>query len=241
MDRFSEGQRLAILGTVFVCAGLLTLAVAGNPFGGGDAPVAVPREITPPDMEEIEAAAAVESTGPPPHLHTRTPGHLDDIGVEEVEAEQHAPRPSTPTGAPVAQTPAPPPTTAPTTTEPPPTTEAPSTTTEPPPPSTTLPAKKEDDPSPVAVADHYTIAANTIVRLYVLENDSDPDGDIADVTLAVVTEPQHASRFTVSAGYLRYRSLPTDASGFSPTDTLVYEICDIDGNCDTARADITIE
>ena len=115
---------------------------------------------------------------------------------------------------------------------------SPTTTT-----TTTLPGKKSDEPdgSPEAINDTYFITSDKIVPLYVLENDSDPDGNLSDATLSLVSGPANAQRFTLAGDYFRYRSYPSTSGQFSAEDSVVYELCDQDGNCDTATVSLFIE
>ena len=89
---------------------------------------------------------------------------------------------------------------------------------------------------PTAVDDVVTTDVNTPVTIRVLENDSDPDGDIIRVT-RITTPPSHGTVEVRTSGSIRY----TPNAGFLGTDSFVYEICD-DGDpvlCDTAT--VTIE
>jgi hypothetical protein len=84
------------------------------------------------------------------------------------------------------------------------------------------------------------LAAGLLVDLYVLDNDSDPDGNLAAATLSVVTDPLHASRFTLEGDHFRYRSRPASSPRFGADDTFDYELCDESGLCATATVTLVI-
>jgi hypothetical protein len=186
----------------------------------------------------------------PAHLMPRTPGYLGEAGAAEPK-DQAADEPpgssqtSSSRAAPASQASPPTTTAAPatTTTTAVTTTTPVTTTTAPPPTTTTLPPKQvaAPDGSPQAVADSYLLAPNTVVHLYVLDNDSDPDGDVSGLTLSLVSGPSHAYRFTFAGTYFRYRSYAQSNEQFSAEDAFVYEICDPDGNCDVATVTVVID
>lgn len=252
-----------VLGGVAAClaalVGMAAISTIGltpwNPSDTGE--VGIDRRVDPSSttIAGEPAAATDEEITMPAHLMPRTPGYLGEPGTAAPKEEEAADEPpassqtSSSRAAPASQA-APPTTTAPpppSTTAPPPatttTTVPASTTTAPPPTTTTLPPKQVAPPdgSPQAVADSYLIAPNTIVHLNVLDNDSDPDGAVSGLTVSLVSGPSHAYRFTFAGTYFRYRSYAESDSQFSPDDAFVYEICDADGNCDTATVTVTID
>ena len=235
---------------MFCVAGALAATALGLPMPWTEArDYGVPREI--PVQTAAEAPADVDeprhvSTATrPPYLTAHLPAHLEsDETVDSEDDESPATMAAgsgresattaTPQTAPtttVAMTT----TTAPVTT----TTVAPPTTTTTTPPATTLPGPKPG--TPVAVADTFTIPADDSVRLRVLGNDSDPDGDIGDVTLTILSGPSHARRFTHEGDHFRYKSYKPHRDEFSPTDSFVYQICDDSGQCATASVTVIID
>ncbi len=97
-----------------------------------------------------------------------------------------------------------------------------------------------DDPAS-ATDDTATVAEDGGTTVSVLANDSVPDG-IASLTIDV---PAGNGTATVNDG-----GTPGDASDdtidytpfadFNGSDTVIYEVCDGDGDCDTAAVDITV-
>ncbi len=88
---------------------------------------------------------------------------------------------------------------------------------------------------PDAVDDSATVTADIESVIDVLSNDSDPDGDLDPTSLSVVGAPSNGSAAPV-AGAIAY----TPSAGFTGHDTLVYEVCDLTGSCNTAVVDITV-
>jgi hypothetical protein len=87
---------------------------------------------------------------------------------------------------------------------------------------------------PTARNDSATVKKNKSVRISVLANDSDPDGDALTITRA--TDPPHGS-VTVDRGLsLTYRP----DQGFVGTDTFTYEISDGKGGVAVAQVTITV-
>jgi hypothetical protein len=214
--------------------------------------VGVGRQVDPTSttMAGEPAEDAVDEVIMPAHLMPTTPGYLGATGAAEPkdQAADEPPASSQPSpsrAAPASQaSPTTTTTTAPTTTTTPTSTTTPvTTTTAPPPTTTTLPPKQvaAPDGSPQAVADSYLLAPGAIVSLFVLDNDSDPDGDVSDLTLSLVSGPSHAYRFSFAGTHFRYRSYAQSNPQFSAEDSFVYEICDPDGNCDIATVTVLID
>jgi large repetitive protein len=91
---------------------------------------------------------------------------------------------------------------------------------------------------PVAVDDINHTLINTPVPGNVLTNDYDPDGDDLTVTTTPVTPPSNGTLVLDPDGSYTY----TPNTGFTGTDTFVYEVCD-NGNpqlCDQATVTITV-
>ena len=81
---------------------------------------------------------------------------------------------------------------------------------------------------PSANTDAATTFENIAVRIDVLANDTDPDGD--KLTLTGFRQPSHGTVLANTDGTLQY----TPASGFAGTDSFTYTICAPEG-CDTSR------
>ena len=86
---------------------------------------------------------------------------------------------------------------------------------------------------PVAVADPATVLRGKTVRIPVLANDSDPDGD--KLTLVKVSKPRKGTART-SGGKVVYRA----PKGFTGTVRLTYTVRDSHRLRDTARLTITV-
>lgn len=86
---------------------------------------------------------------------------------------------------------------------------------------------------PTAVDDLATTGVGVPVTIDVLDNDADPEGD-ALVIGGLVEPPEHGS-VTVEDGVV-YGPDP----GFVGVDTFVYEACDVDGACASARVTVTV-
>ena len=88
---------------------------------------------------------------------------------------------------------------------------------------------------PRAVDDNATTNQGGGVWIRVLANDSDPDGELDQTTLSVITPPDHGT-FRINWNRIRYFA----SKDFRGTDTFVYRICDNDGLCDTATVTVTV-
>jgi len=87
---------------------------------------------------------------------------------------------------------------------------------------------------PVANDDSITTAQDTAIDIYVLNNDSDPDGDPLHVNSA--TDPPHGTT-TNHGSHVTYVPDP----GFVGTDTFDYTAGDGNGGTDTAAVTVTVE
>lgn len=88
--------------------------------------------------------------------------------------------------------------------------------------------------APTAVDDTAITPQETAVDIYVLTNDTDPDGDPLHVNSA--TDPPHGT--AVNHGtHVTY----TPDSGFAGTDTFAYTAGDGNGGTDTATVTVTVE
>lgn len=90
--------------------------------------------------------------------------------------------------------------------------------------------------APDAVDDFYTMTRGDVLRLHLLDNDSDPDGD--PITIVSNTDPEHGFVISGSGGQLYYQALP----GFkNDTDYFTYTIVDSQGLTDTATVAIRVD
>ncbi len=98
-----------------------------------------------------------------------------------------------------------------------------------------VPATDSNVP-PVAVADSYTVAGGTTVLLDVLDNDYDPDGSAADLSLYdIAILPANGS--VVFVGRLIQYTAPATAA----TDEIHYRIIDTNGALVVGLVTITVE
>ncbi len=88
---------------------------------------------------------------------------------------------------------------------------------------------------PDAVDDNYTMVRGEIIRLHLLINDSDPDGD--PIRIVSRTDPAHGFVLSGSGGELYYQALPNFKNG---TDYFTYTIVDSHGLTDTATVAIRV-
>lgn len=100
--------------------------------------------------------------------------------------------------------------------------------------STTVPGVLANVP-PLARDDRATLAEDTSVRVDVLANDSDPDGNLEPATLAVVGSPALGSA-SVQAARITYVPSPNRHGN----DRIEYRICDAAGACSTASVSVVI-
>ncbi|MBC9933950.1 gliding motility-associated C-terminal domain-containing protein [Chitinophaga qingshengii] len=89
---------------------------------------------------------------------------------------------------------------------------------------------------PVAVDDQYTTPRDVPVSGNVLTNDSDPENQPLTVTTTPVTPPAHGQVVQRADGTFTY----TPNAGFTGTDSYVYQVCDNQGACATARVIIQV-
>ena len=89
---------------------------------------------------------------------------------------------------------------------------------------------------PVANDDSGTTPHNTPITLQVLSNDTDSDGNLDPASIRITQDPTHGSVALTANHDATY----TPTTGFTGTDTFVYEICDTTNLCDTATATITV-
>jgi VCBS repeat-containing protein len=91
--------------------------------------------------------------------------------------------------------------------------------------------------APVALDDSATTPSGTPVVIYVLANDSDPDGDTLDRTkIAITTPPAHGGvTVNTATGGITY----TPVAGYSGPDSFAYTVKDINGATSNA-ATVTV-
>ena len=89
---------------------------------------------------------------------------------------------------------------------------------------------------PVANDDAEMVLQGESVNIDAAGNDSDPDGNLDPTTTTVTTSPSNGALVNNGDGTFSYTPDPT----FSGVDTFTYQICDIDGLCDTAEVTITV-
>ncbi len=92
----------------------------------------------------------------------------------------------------------------------------------------------EPSAGPIANDDNVTTDQNTSVTLFPMSNDSHPDG--ASFSITSISDPANGILIANGDGSYTY----TPNAGFVGTDQFTYQICDEDGNCDTATITITV-
>jgi len=90
---------------------------------------------------------------------------------------------------------------------------------------------------PVAVDDVASVAEDEPVLIDVVDNDSDPDGDLDPTTVSVILPPTHgAAAADPVTGAIRY----TPDLDYVGPDSFAYEVCDVAGLCDEAIVTVTM-
>ncbi|MEZ4885247.1 MAG: Ig-like domain-containing protein [Chitinophagales bacterium] len=89
---------------------------------------------------------------------------------------------------------------------------------------------------PIAVDDNVTTNIGESVLVSVLDNDSDADNDIVELTLTLTNQPSNGTVTMTDQNAFTY----TPNEGFTGTDTFTYQICDPDGQCDEATVIIAV-
>jgi len=88
--------------------------------------------------------------------------------------------------------------------------------------------------NPDAKTDYKTTTEDVCVNVDVQVNDTDPDGD--PLTTSIFTQALHGNATLLNADSLQY----CPNNNFNGKDTIVYQICDGNGACDTAYVIITV-
>ncbi|WP_197505836.1 tandem-95 repeat protein [Urechidicola croceus] len=90
---------------------------------------------------------------------------------------------------------------------------------------------------PVANDDSATTDEDTAVAIDILSNDTDLDGTIDPTSVTEITPPTNGTiAIDPTTGEVTY----TPDANFNGTDTFVYQVCDNDGQCDTATVTVTV-
>ncbi len=94
---------------------------------------------------------------------------------------------------------------------------------------------------PDAVDDSDTTDEDTTVTIDVLDNDSDPEGDLDDTSVTVTGGPSNGSTSVNPDGSIDY----TPDADFFGTDSFTYQVCDttpipLGPLCSTATVDVTV-
>jgi hypothetical protein len=92
-----------------------------------------------------------------------------------------------------------------------------------------------NDP-PVANDDSATTPEDTAVTINATANDSDVDNNLDPSTAAVVSGPSNGQVTNNNDGTFTY----TPAENFNGSDSFVYEVCDLEGLCDTAEVIVNV-
>ena len=95
----------------------------------------------------------------------------------------------------------------------------------------TITIESAPDP-PVAEDDSAMTIADVPVDIPVVDNDSDPDGDLSVTSVTIVTEPSNGSVECNDACVCTY----TPDEGYDGDDSFVYKMCDTQPVCDQATA-----
>ncbi len=106
-----------------------------------------------------------------------------------------------------------------------------------PPTTTTLPPTTTTSPGiPAAGGDLFTASANKNEKIYILLNDDPGDSPLLLTSLRIVSPPTHAKSFSIQNDHINYKA----EAAYAGPDSLVYEICNENGLCDTATVAITV-
>lgn len=103
-------------------------------------------------------------------------------------------------------------------------------------PATAQVAVGDPNDTPVAVNDTVATAHNTAVAIDVVDNDTDADGNLADTTVTITSQPGHGTVTVAANGIVTY----TPANGYTGTDTFTYQVCDSVSACDSAVVTVTV-
>lgn len=90
---------------------------------------------------------------------------------------------------------------------------------------------------PIVEADETETPLDEPVTIDIVDNDSDPDGVLDYSSISIVSGPSNGH---VEIDYDLGRIIYTPDSGFSGEDEFVYQICDDDGLCNSARVTVRV-
>ena len=90
---------------------------------------------------------------------------------------------------------------------------------------------------PVATDNSVKTKFGTPVSINVLDNDSDPDGDLDPSSVRIITPPSNG---TFAIDPVTFAIIYTPNRGFWGLDTLAYEVCDAQPACTTATVRIEV-
>ncbi len=90
---------------------------------------------------------------------------------------------------------------------------------------------------PVANDDTATTTQDTPVVVDVIANDTDANNNINSASVTTVTAPTNGTTTDNGDGTITY----TPATGYSGSDSFTYQVCDTDGQCDTATVTVDIQ
>ena len=91
--------------------------------------------------------------------------------------------------------------------------------------------------APVANDDYDTTEYRTPVKIYVLDNDYDPDNDLDSLSLRLTVQPLHGSAVIDFSDFsVEY----TPGRNYHGSDRFEYRICDVHNNCDDASVFVLV-
>ncbi|MCU4154678.1 tandem-95 repeat protein [Carboxylicivirga sp. A043] len=90
--------------------------------------------------------------------------------------------------------------------------------------------------APNAVNDDYTIDEDSPTDFSILDNDTDPQNNINNESLVILTAPQNGTAIINSDASIKY----TPNSNYNGSDSFTYRICDDSDYCDEATVNISI-
>ncbi|MBT8194239.1 MAG: tandem-95 repeat protein, partial [Acidimicrobiia bacterium] len=90
---------------------------------------------------------------------------------------------------------------------------------------------------PVANADSAVVPEDGSVTIDVAGNDTDPDGDLDPASAAVDTPPGNGTVANNGDGTFIF----TPDADFNGSDSFTYTICDLDGRCDSADVNVSVD
>ncbi|MGQ1911534.1 Ig-like domain-containing protein, partial [Marinifilum sp. RC60d5] len=93
------------------------------------------------------------------------------------------------------------------------------------------------DDAPIALDDTYVTPEDVAIFMDILANDSDQDNDLDPTSVTIITDPANGV-VTVDpvTGQLYYIPDPN----YHGTDEILYQVCDLKGNCTTAAVTIIV-